>query len=547
MIRLCKRAKNKLFTACAAASSILILMSGCSGTSQSSSPSKAQMSIGTVAIFTPDDGIDLTRKTPLSTWNILVPEIIKSLKSKGFPDNTITQKSSSSLSEQSQAIQDYVVNQIAPLQKKQSGKNSSKTLQDIKKKISHTTLLVAPWTNKKGSNDYGDFVTRPKVEDNSYNNNSKETTAETRFASALRLARESGMHVVMLSKSINGFDPDVIFNLSTASRIGELQAKTLVQKLALDRATSDDPKYIEVLLPCHNHHNPNNSSNKNSDTSSSTDYDDDDYSSNNDFNDEFAKEAFKGIWKVLRPYFASGTLLSPSGYLDSQTEEEDWVKVAFDADDPSSVKDELTKRLKNHARNSNNLPKHIDGLITLNDQVAMQATSALENLGYQGSAADINPSITLPDVIGNFIGKKDIVKRPVPAPKKDANNSEKSQNSGEKSSVHQQNDPGQAKRWPVMTGYGAYKETMPNIVNGKQWMTTIEDYQSIAKDIATTCASLNKTCKLSSSIKTIDTPSNTTKGKKIPTIVEPIMAVSATNLKALLIDPGFISMADAGL
>ncbi|MDP0699511.1 hypothetical protein, partial [Klebsiella pneumoniae] len=73
----------------------------------------------------------------------------------------------------------------------------------------------------------------------------------------------------MLSKSINGFDPDVIFNLSTASRIGELQAKTLVQKLALDRATSDDPKYIEVLLPCHNRHKPNNSSNKNSDTSNS--------------------------------------------------------------------------------------------------------------------------------------------------------------------------------------------------------------------------------------------------------------------------------------
>lgn len=35
--------------------------------------------------------------------------------------------------------------------------------------------------------------------------------------------------------------------------------------------------------------------------------------------------------------------------------------------------------------------------------------------------------------------------------------------------------------------------------------------------------------------------------KKIPTISEPLLAVSASNLKSALIDPGYISLADAGL
>ena len=35
--------------------------------------------------------------------------------------------------------------------------------------------------------------------------------------------------------------------------------------------------------------------------------------------------------------------------------------------------------------------------------------------------------------------------------------------------------------------------------------------------------------------------------KKIPTINEPLLAVSASNLKSALIAPGYISLADAGL
>lgn len=86
---------------------------------QNASPSaKPQVNHGNVIVFTPSDGLNLSRKTPLSTWDNLVPEIVKSLKKQGFSENSITTKSSSSLYDQSQDIQDYVVSMITSLKTK---------------------------------------------------------------------------------------------------------------------------------------------------------------------------------------------------------------------------------------------------------------------------------------------------------------------------------------------------------------------------------------------------------------------------------------------
>ena len=106
-------------------------------------------------------------------------------------------------------------------------------------------------------------------------------------------------------------------------------------------------------------------------------------------------------------------------------------------------------------------------------------------------------------------------------------------------------DAAQAKKWPAITGYGAYKNIMPNIVNGKQWMTTIEHRAQIVHDIVATCDSLNRTGKLAPKITTTST--TLAAGISVPTVREQLLAVSATNLKARLIDPGYISLADAGL
>ena len=100
-------------------------------------------------------------------------------------------------------------------------------------------------------------------------------------------------------------------------------------------------------------------------------------------------------------------------------------------------------------------------------------------------------------------------------------------------------------QWPLVTGYGAYVSNIPSIVNGKQWMTGMEDRQTIATDIAQACAKLNK----DEALNSMPSIRNSEVGgvKKIPTINEPLLAVSAGNLKSALIDPGYISLADAGL
>lgn len=612
MICLRKRTWHRPLALLAALATMILAVSSCGTPAQTTTtPTKLpQKNHGNVVIFTPSDGLALTRHKPLSTWDRLVPELVKGLKNKGFNDTAIVTKTSSSLAEQSQDVQDYVVNLLTPLQHAGKNRKATKHSDDantkLRKQLSKTTLVIAPWSNKNGNNNYGDYATLPAAleqtpspnvtsqdkqgddahpqqndkqshkdlaqksadqsedkqtqdqenhkrmdsfsnEANSAGDQSAKNAlrAEKRLATSLQLAKKAGVHVIMIARTVPGFQPDVLFHLSDAKSIGETQAATLVQKLALDRATQDNPRYIEVLLPCHNQKNIN--AHASTQTNKNTESNGNHTESTNEDNplgldDEFAKEAFSGIWKVLRPYFASGTLLSSSGTLHTNSTENDWMNVAFDADDPEAVKKELTNRITANDHQFTPSLRHVDGIIAMDDQIALQTAKTLSDLGYEGSAADINPSFTLPDVIGNFIGKRNLTKRPVPAPKNSPNHKENQEQADTEAA---KKDDSQLKQWPAITGYGAYKNIMPNIVNGKQWMTTIENQAKISQDIVATCDSLNTTGKLSRSIAT--TPTNLGNGVNVPTIYEQLLAVSATNLKARLIDPGYISLADAGL
>lgn len=612
MICLRKRTWHRPLALLAALATMILAVSSCGTPAQTTTtPTKLpQKNHGNVVIFTPSDGLALTRHKPLSTWDRLVPELVKGLKNKGFNDTAIVAKTSSSLAEQSQDVQDYVVNLLTPLQHAGKNRKATKHSDDantkLRKQLSKTTLVIAPWSNKNGNNNYGDYATLPTAleqtpspnvtsqdtqgDDTHPQQNDKQShkdlaqksadqsedkqtqdqenhkrmdsfsneansagdqsaknalRAEKRLATSLQLAKKAGVHVIMIARTVPGFQPDVLFHLSDAKSIGETQAATLVQKLALDRATQDNPRYIEVLLPCHNQKNIN--AHASTQTNKNTESNGNHTESTNEDNplgldDEFAKEAFSGIWKVLRPYFASGTLLSSSGTLHTNSTENDWMNVAFDADDPEAVKKELTNRITANDHQFTPSLRHVDGIIAMDDQIALQTAKTLSDLGYEGSAADINPSFTLPDVIGNFIGKRNLTKRPVPAPKNSPNHKENQEQADTEAA---KKDDSQLKQWPAITGYGAYKNIMPNIVNGKQWMTTIENQAKISQDIVATCDSLNTTGKLSRSIAT--TPTNLGNGVSVPTIYEQLLAVSATNLKARLIDPGYISLADAGL
>ena len=555
-----------------AASTMLLAICACGSSAQNASPSaKAQVDHGNVIVFTPSDGLNLSRKTPLSTWDNLVPEIVKSLKKQGFSSNAITTKSSNSLYNQSQDIQDYVVNTITSLNSKDNAKSKSKSskanvknLQDsAKKQLSKTTIVVAPWTNKNGHNNYGDYVTQPDSNSDQLNDDDlkNQEEAENRLSSALELAKKAGMHVVMLSRLSKGFKPDILFNLSSAQRIGEIQAYTLVQKLALNQASKDNPKSVEVLLPCHNQkQNVHFHVGINKRTINS----EDSLYKTPDFDDEFSKLAFEGIWKVLKPYFESGLMFSPSGKLNKNSTENDWKNVAIDADNSDSVKEELEFRLIEKNSSKATPTKHVDGIIALEDQVTMQTESALEELGYKGSSADINPSFTLPDIIGNFIGKRNLSKKRVPLPSNVKNNKLKKQKANKKSNKNKNTqDSNQSSiqdsqseyantivndsKWPIITGYGAYKDALPNLVNGKQWMTSIENIQKISSDVAKQCNSLNTTGKITQLEDVTIFVNNSDSQKGVPVASEAILAISATNLKALLIDPGYVTLADAGL
>lgn len=473
-----------------------------SGTDASAAASQT----GNVAIFTPSDGITISQQTPMSKWAKLVPEIVTSLKRQGVKGGDISVKSASSLEKQSQSVQDYVVDHVNDTDASAS-------------KDEKTTLIVAPVAQADESDrQYGDYAGHAlDWNDDSADGDEREyARSAQRLVSALQLARNSGMKVVLVSNTLKGYVPDVYAPMSTAEQIGRTQARELVNKLALDKASSDNPKHIEVLLPL--------------------DESDDDSTAD----ETFVKSVFAGIWKVLGPYFKDGKAVSPSGTLTASSTDDDWEAVAFDSSKDGQAKKTLATRLGMDSDSTDHT--RIDGIIACNDYIAGQVADGLDDLGYTGSSADVNPSITISGIVGNITGKKDLRKQAVPDPSKAP--SDDNSDDGGKTGDDGSDDDEQNARWPIVTGYGAYAGIMPNIVNGKQWMTAVENRKKLAGDIATVCVKLNASEKISG-LGFIR--SATMEGKRIPTIHEKILAVSAGNLKKTLIEPGYISLADAGL
>ena len=448
----------------------LLTMTACStsgddvsSTTSSSTSASSTTEDGNVVIFAPSDGITISQQTPLSKWEKLVPEIVSSLKSKGVSGGNITVKTASSLDKQSQNVQDYVVNHVTGSAKK-----------------TKTTLVVAPVANTTESDrQYGDYVSRAITwnEDSSDEDEQDYAQSAERMVAALRLAQDEGMKVVLISNSLQGYVPDAFVKMSDAEQIGMLQAQKLVNKLALDKTSSDNPKHIEVLLP----YDTTDENGQNADAT-------------------FAQSVFKGIWKVLSPYFKDGKAISPSGKLTASSTDDDWREVAFEATKSDQVKQALAERLgmdKDKSRHT-----RIDGIIACNDFVADSVIAELTDLAYTGSAADVNPSITISGIMDNIAVK---------APESD-DDDESTDDSGKDESIDKKNA-----QWPIVTGYGAYASSMPSIVNGQQWMTALENRKAFAQDIAEVCVRFNAARKISG-LRFVDT--TTVGGQKTPTIQE---------------------------
>lgn len=527
-------------TALCAAAVAAATLAACASPAAEPGPDSGEepRSVGSAAIFTPSDGLTISQRTPLNKWQALVPELTDALGEQGFDGDSVSTHTSDSLDRQSRDIQDFVVDSIA---------DESVEAGDI-------TLIVAPAVEQDDSTrQYGDYVSGEVAGDDAADGGSsdgeaseggtdgdgtegtdEETQAVQRLVSALNLAKDSGMRVVLLSGTIQGFAPDAYVRMSDARRIGVIQAQNMVDKLNLDGTSPDNPKAIEILLP--------------RDPSADDDADEepDDAASDGSASDAegstdeaadgsgaFAREAFAGIWEVLGPYFREGTAVSPSGLLDADTTQDDWRSVTFVADSDEAIADELTGRL---GMEDSQTHTRIDGVIAMNDYVASAVTDQLAALGYTGTSADINPSITISGIVGNITGQVDLQKEAVPDPIKAP---EEAGDETDETDIEQINS-----RWPIVTGYGAYLDVIPQIVNGQQWMTAFEDRKTLCQDIAQVCARLA----LGQSLDGLDcVTQGDVDGVQVPTVTEPLMAVSASNLKETLIDPGYITLADAGL
>lgn len=481
-----------------------IPMAACSssstdGASPAASPS---MTNGQVAMFVPTDSFTISQNVPLNTWNRLVGATSDALIERGFDDDDITTHADADLDKQSRSIETYVREHIEHGDGDRDGER---------------TLVVAPAVRTAESTKYyGDYATQmlessKDGDDAKDEKDAKVDEALARTVAALNRVKAAGGHVVVLSTRIPGFTPDAFVSICDAEQIGRMQAQQLVNKLELDKTSRDNPKRIEIMLPF------------------------DGEASHPSDEQRFARDAFKGAWSVLGTYFRSGVVVSPSLRLSAASTEDDWHDVAFQARKTDDVVAEIKARLHTNAKGAFT---PIDGVVSMNDFVADGVIKGLTAMGYVGTAADINPSITIGDVLGNIAGRRDVqrgkVPEPTQAPKSSAGEAK------DDGSADRETPPVTSNRWPIVTGYGSYVSNIPNIVDGKQWMTGLADRNGNASGIAAICRALNR-----NDDKAALDHFNTVDG--VPTMGLPLIAVSAGNLKTTLIDPGYISLADADL
>ena len=492
--------------------------------SQATSTSTAEVP-GRVAIFTPSDGITLSQHTPINKWAALVPELKSALTKEHLSSKRIDAYTSGNLEDQSKELQDYVVNRL-------SERKTEKTSEP-------TTLVVAPMTSPDSiTRQYGDYISKSLDVD-------AKDKASSRLVSSLRLAAGAGMHVVLMANQVPGIQPDLFVQLSDARAIGQMQAEKLASKLELDKASKDNPCRIEILLP-------NRTADAASDASPADKGVDTGQAGQNQQEDQdeqhsFPAQAFAGIWQVLGPYFKDGRAVSPSGLLTADSTEKDWQAIAFDpGKDASATGKELATRLA--MNDGAKTHTEVDGILAMNDFIVSGVVSELGDLGYRGSSADVNPEISISGIVGSMVGRQDLHRKRVPKPAQSptaqnptGSQADPLQGTGRTQDSTPSDDHA---AWPIISGYGAYVDNIPQIVDGRQWMTGLEDRLGLAADIAKACVGLNSQGKVPA-MDTIQTVNQD--GKQLRRLSRPLVAVSASNLKAALIDTGYIKPADAGL
>ena len=401
---------------------------------------------------------------------------------QGFSESAISHTSSSGIEDQSRELSSYV--------KAQNGSH--------KKKI----IFIAPAQAESPlTKDYSPYAAQQDG-----------TTGTAVLRRALDKARSAGIRTILFGNTVKGFTADIRVPMLTGRDVGRVQAKQLVSKLKLSEASAKHPASIEILLPPVK-------------------------------DNDFTKETFRGIWDILGPYYASGSVYSPSGLLTKNSSAKDWKNVTADSSDQSSTADAVTARLATH---NGHRHRRINGILAVNDNTAAGVIKALGRMGYTGSSADINPQISVGGVVRNLTGGATVKRRPVPEPLVRDDRAD-SPADGSRNAQETADYP----QWPIVTGFGAYLSSLPDIVNGKQWSTTFIDRKAYARDLAQICAFIAQDKSIgyiASAMKNVSEDSAESSGTtKSATLDEPLLTISASNMKTILIDKGYIKATDADL
>lgn len=338
--------------------------------------------------------------------------------------------------------------------------------------------------------------------------------ARSRSAELVRTLSARGVRVVGCSDLVSAH-MDAYVDMATPESIGVLQAREALSKIRVNTLSASNPAQVLLLVPG----NPQN---------------------------EASKDFLSGVFSVLETPLQQGVIQlvglpevkSLSSFLDSSAARDFYFDSDLYSADISrrltSLLDDLIEQ-QGGTTTSNGLMKALpfvksstialDAVIAGTDYISTQLVSVLTSKGYQGSAADINPDVSLSGIVNSLSGKKVLNKHKVPYP---ANTLP----SAEFNSM-----------WPVISGYGAID--VPSIVSGKEWVTGISNEESIASLFALLArnAALHK--KLAAKVSELEGMTLSSRASRTLISVD-LVPISSSQVKNL-IKEGYISAADAGL
>lgn len=361
--------------------------------------------------------------------------------------------------------------------------------------------------HSQGSNDSA-------ADDTALEDDEELDAARSRSAELVRTLSARGVRVVGCSDLVSAH-MDAYVDMATPESIGVLQAREALSKIRANTLSASNPAQVLLLVPG----NPQN---------------------------EASKDFLSGVFSVLETPLQQGVIQlvglpevkSLSSFLDSSAARDFYFGSDLYSADISrrltSLLDDLIEE-QGGTTASNGLMKALpfvrsstialDAVIAGTDYISTQLVSVLTSKGYQGSAADINPDVSLSGIVNSLSGKKVLNKHKVPYPSNTLPSAEFNS------------------MWPVISGYGAID--VPSIVSGKEWVTGISDEESVASLFALLArnAALHK--KLATKVSELEGMTLSSRASRTLISVD-LVPISSSQVKNL-IKEGYISAADAGL